>query len=250
MILLEVMMNATRGLRASTIAVLLALTPASVFAADMAVRRAPPPGAPLMPIPIYNWTGFYAGGSLGGAFESTTFNDSMFGGVSGNRSGFIGGGQVGYNWQFAPWGVIGVEWAFDGTSLNSTNSAADLAGNTFTGTEKVDWVTTVTGRFGFAANNWLFYGKGGGGWVHDSASASITPAGAPAPTDFFSASQTRSGWAAGAGIEYGITQNWIVRVDWTHLGLDDQTMFGGFTGDFTNLSRHLDIVTAGFNFKF
>jgi len=240
-------MNATRGLRASTIAAVLALTPASVFAADMAVRRAPPPSPFLPPPAIYNWTGFYVGGNLGGIFETATLTDFELGPLgSASRSGFIGGGQVGYNWQFAPWAVLGVEWTFDGTSLNTTTTATEAA-QQFQANARVDWVSTLTGRFGYAANNWLFYGKGGVAWVQDRVSVTDLTNGG-----FFSASQTTTGWAAGAGVEYGITQNWTVRVDWTHIGLDDQTFtgFGPIIPDMTTLSRHMDIVTAGANFKF
>jgi len=234
------MMNATRGLRASTIAALLALTPASVFAADMAVRRAPPPPAPYGPPPVYNWTGFYIGGNIGGMFESDRFTDDIGDSFGLNRSGFAGGGQVGYNWQFMPWAVAGVEWTFDGTSLSST--ATDLASG-MTANERVDWATTVMGRLGYAANNWLFYGKGGGGWVRDR--ATITDG-----TDFFTASSTRGGWAAGAGIEYGISYNWTVGVDWTHIGFNDQTIPIDDAGDFGTFSRHFDMVTFRVNYKF
>lgn len=243
-------MNATRGLRASTIAVLLALTPASVFAADMAVRKAPPPPPQFMPPPVYNWTGFYLGGNLGGVWESSTITDQLLGPLgSVNRSGFIGGGQVGYNWQFAPWGVIGAEWMFDGSSLNSSVSSVDSFGDLFQANERVDYVTTVAGRLGFAANNWLFYGKGGGGWVRDRLSVASLDDGT-----FFNTSQTRGGWLAGAGVEYGISQNWTIGVDWSHIGFDDQTVAGfggfGFVPDEAVLSRHFDIVTGRLNFKF
>jgi len=235
-------MNATRALRASTIAALV-LTPASVFAADMAVRRAPPPSPYLPPPAIYNWNGFYIGGNLGGIFETSQFTDPGLGVTfSDNRSGFLGGGQIGYNWQIAPWAVVGVEWMFDGTSLSTTNvdPITMVQEN-----QRVDWVTTVAGRFGFAANNWLFYGKGGGGWVHDRLSVNDFETGTG-----FTASQTSGGWLAGVGIEYGITRNWTVRVDYSHIGLDSVNDLGFFAGDVVTLSRHFDIVTAGANFKF
>jgi opacity protein-like surface antigen len=199
------------------------------------------PGTPPPPYPYFNWTGFYVGGNLGGVFESNNITDQfLFESFSSNRSGFIGGGQIGYNWQFAPWGVVGVEWMFDGTSLSSTNT--DLV-NMVQANERVDWITTVAGRLGYAANNWLFYAKGGGGWVHDRLSVNDLASGN------FTASQTSGGWLAGAGIEYGITRNWTVRVDYSHIGLDSVNE-SGFPGDVVTLSRHFDIVTAGANFKF
>jgi outer membrane immunogenic protein len=236
-------MNATRVLRAWTIAAL-ALMPASVFAADLPMRTGPGgPGGPPPPYPYFNWTGFYIGGNLGGVFESENVTDQfLFESLGSNRSGFIGGGQIGYNWQFAPWGVIGVEWMFDGTSLSSTNT--DLV-NMVQANESVDWITTLAGRLGYAANNWLFYAKGGGGWVHDRLSVNDFANGTG-----FTASQTSGGWLVGAGIEYGITRNWTVRVDYSHIGLGSVNESGFFPGDVVTLSRHFDIVTAGANFKF
>jgi outer membrane immunogenic protein len=238
--------NAMKGLRKYAIAALLLVAPADAFAADIAVvRHAPLQPAPgPVPIPyLYNWTGFYIGGNLGGAWESTTITDPFFGAsFSNNRSGFVGGGQVGYNWQLSPNFVFGVEGTFDGTDIRSTdtNMAALLSA-----TSKVDWIATVAARFGLAANNWLFYGKVGGGWVRDTITLTDL-------TNGFSISQSDSkgGWLVGAGIEYGITQNWTIRVEYDHLGLDSTTSQGFTPFDTVNVSRHFDMVTTGLNYKF
>src|SRR6516164_6249099 len=113
-------MNATWVLRTSAIAVLLAVAPAA-FAADMRVRPAPPPPVvPIAPAPIpyFDWSGFYIGGNLGGAWESSTITDAaLMTSFSTSRSGFIGGGQIGYNWQITPLFLVGVEWMFDATDI-------------------------------------------------------------------------------------------------------------------------------------
>jgi outer membrane immunogenic protein len=227
----------------SSVAALLAMTSSGAFAADLPIRKAPPP----LPIPIYNWTGFYIGGNAGGVWETGTISDNFFGtSFSNSRSGFIGGGQIGYNWQVSPQWVLGVEWMFDGTSISSdTGNVVGLGGTLISANEKANWLTTVTGRVGYAANNWLFYAKGGGGWVHDTATLTDITDGIS-----FSASDTRGGWVAGGGIEYGFTPNWTVRVDYQHLGLEDVTRGGFFVNDAVTLSRHFDMVTAGVNYKF
>jgi len=232
-------------------AMALLATSGSVLAADLAIRKAPPP-PPI--IPVYNWTGFYIGGNVGGAWETGTITDNLFDvSFSRTRSGFIGGGQVGYNWQVSPNWVLGVEGMFDGTSIRSDTATVTvptvLGPTTFSANAKVDWVTTVGARFGYAANNWLFYGKGGGGWVHDSATVTDVVA---ATGDVFSVSvsDTRGGWMAGGGIEYGFTPNWTARVDYTHIGLSDVTNTGLFVNDTITLSRHFDMVTFGINYKF
>ena len=220
-----------KGIWGSSVAALLAMTSSGAFAADLPIRKAPPP----LVIPVYNWTGFYIGGNVGGAWEHSTLTDNDFGvSFSNNRSGFIGGGQIGYNWQVSPQFVLGVEWMFDGTDIKS-DTTVDL----FRGTEKVNWLTTVTGRLGYAVNNWLFYGKGGGGWVHDTATVTDLVGGGSV-----SISDTKGGWVAGAGVEYGFTPNWTGKVEYQHLGLEDVSNAG------LTLSRHFDMVTVGLNYKF
>jgi outer membrane immunogenic protein len=100
----------------------------SAFAADIAVK------APLpAPAPVYSWTGWYVGGNVGASFghATTDFNgapiafaapgllDTFAGagfGLSDTQypSGFIGGGQIGYNWQYSPLIVVGLEADFQG----------------------------------------------------------------------------------------------------------------------------------------
>ena len=102
---------------------LLAFASATLFgcsiatAADLAVRKAPPPA----PAPVSSWTGFYIGAHVGtgwGTTESEINSVSGFGGALGGfvipvsqtqSNGFLGGVQGGYNWQLGPWAVIGVE---------------------------------------------------------------------------------------------------------------------------------------------
>jgi outer membrane immunogenic protein len=243
-------MNATQGLRASMIAALLMVVPAGAFAADLPVRGAPGggpgPGGPP-PIPFYNWSGFYIGGNFGAGWESSNLNefDPVFGGgtsISHSQSGAVGGGQIGYNWQLAPSWLIGVEWLFDGADIRTRDIDPTL---TLLSDSKTDWLTTVTGRLGYTINNWLFYGKGGGGWVHESYTFTELGVGGVSTSD------TTGGWVAGAGIEYGITPNWTIRLDYTHIGLDDRNAQGPFSAfDTVSISRHLDLLTAGVNFKF
>jgi outer membrane immunogenic protein len=88
-------------------------TPA--FAADMAVK-APPP----TPAPVYNWTGWYvgvnAGGSIGRDRTTQSIENVTVGSFTMSPAGFIGGGQIGYNYQFAPHWVVGVEGDIQGAS--------------------------------------------------------------------------------------------------------------------------------------
>jgi outer membrane immunogenic protein len=240
----------TNNILASVVASFLAVASPCAFAADVPARGpvgappvAPSPYPSAYPLPYYyNWTGFYVGGNLGIAWDSSTLTDDVFGvNFSTSRSGFVGGGQIGYNWQISPQFVVGVEWMLDGTSISSDTIrlGAPLAAD-----ESVDWVTTLAARFGWAANNWLFYGKAGGGWVHESVTL-INGNGFTVGT-----SGTRSGWLLGVGFEYGFAPRWTARVEWDHVGLGDETIVGFTPGDSVILSRDFDMLTFGVNYRF
>src|SRR5215470_2314646 len=139
--------SATNGIWASAVAALSAVTltvaAPGALAADLPIK-APGAAVPMVaPIPVYNWTGFYVGANLGGAWDRTTINDDFFDvSFSNTRSGFIGGAQIGYNWQFSPVFVLGVEWMFDGTDIRTDTDAVILSdGTVLTANAKVDWIT-------------------------------------------------------------------------------------------------------------
>jgi outer membrane immunogenic protein len=210
-------------------------------AADMSVRPA------LMPVPFvpppFNWTGVYVGANLGGGWASSTINDSFSGASLGNSSsGFVGGGQLGYNYQFSNF-VLGAEWTFDGTSLNGSRSVGALQG-----TANTNWMTTVAARFGIAANNWLFYGKAGGGWANNSATFTNVNNGLQV-----SSSNTNSGWLVGAGVEYAFTPNWSTRLEYNYLGLNtwnaNSTLFAP-NADRFSVNRNIQTVLVGLNYRF
>lgn len=238
------------------------------FAADLANRSVYAQPAPVPPLPVYNWTGFYIGGNIGGAWANGTVTDNVTGAsLSGSNAGVIGGGTIGYNWQFAPNWVVGVEATFDGTSIKNNNTVngtyLDPSGNAWPvsiqGSANTNWVATIAGRLGFAANNWLFYAKGGGGWANDSVTitgvSQTGPAPGVLPTGWtggtVSASNTAAGWLAGAGIEYGLTQNWTVKAEYDYLGLAGMTVNSPFVvGDTVNVSRNINMFTVSVNYKF
>ena len=147
-------------------------------AADMPVKA---PVAPV-PAPIYGWTGFYVGVHAGWGWSSSTVAvtpSPAFVSASGyetnsfdqNSDGFIGGGQIGYNWQFAPNWVIGIEGDISGTGIRETTIAPITIGGiplggdyTHTTKRDITWLASVRGRLGYTANRWLIYVTGGGAW--------------------------------------------------------------------------------------
>jgi outer membrane immunogenic protein len=141
-------------------------------------------------VPYVSWTGFYIGGHVGGAWSEVDWSNISLTDERFNKteSGFIGGGQIGYNQQFGNV-VLGVEGTLSGADLSrdfrsilfpTVNFRADL--NT---------IATVTGRFGVASNQWLLYGKAGWAGAQVDFSGRNT-----APVDSFSFDDWRNGWTA------------------------------------------------------
>ena len=142
------------------------------YAADMPAK-APVYKAPMV-APVYNWTGVYLGGSLGGAWAS---DDWLFGtGVAPttpNSSSIIGGGFVGAQWQWSNI-VLGVEANFLWDRLKSDGTCPNPA---FTCRLEPNRYWTVGPRAGWAMNNWLVYGTGGYAQTHiDTTRSRLRPA--------------------------------------------------------------------------
>jgi outer membrane immunogenic protein len=216
----------------------------SAGAADL--PPAPVPVAPVAyaPAAIYNWTGFYIGGHAGAGFANSAWSDPFTGANNtfGSGAGFLGGAQVGANYQFNRL-VLGVEGDFSWTDLKG--SGTDSIGSAI-GTN-TQWTSTVTGRVGAAFDRLLIYGKGGVAFAQDQSSF----------TDIFAngASTTfmRTGWTAGAGLEYGITKNWSAKIEYDYLGFGSQAL--NFTTPTTplytsNAGLNVQEIKAGVNFRF
>ena len=213
----------------------------SAQAADLARPLAPAPVAPVAYAPpVYNWSGFYIGGHVGGGFENSTWTDPFtLASASFSNSGFLGGAQVGANTQFN-WLVLGLEGDFSWTSLIKGTSA-DTAGNIMT--TSLQWTSTVTGRIGAAFDRLLVYGKGGLAIAEDQ--STFTPAGGATIADDL----TRVGWTAGAGLEYALTDNWALRAEYDYLGFGSKQLNFGTAG-ITNANLNVQEVKAGFDYKF
>ncbi|WP_267361351.1 MULTISPECIES: porin family protein [unclassified Methylobacterium] len=199
----------------TSIAILTALT-AAASAADLP-RRAPPPA--FTPVPVFTWTGAYFGINAGyiTSTKETVNTAGVFanntGVTTGNRpgalplpqSGFTGGGQVGYNYQFTPGSgvVVGVEADAAYTEMNRTRSYTGALGGISTYNQSLDYLGTVRGRIGYAFDRTLVYATGGlayGGTTYRS----LFETAAGNPNFYGSRSQTDIGWTAGGGIEYAL----------------------------------------------
>lgn len=211
------------------------------------------------PLPTWNWTGFYVGVNAGGSIghnPTTEMNDS-FGVVLGtptlSPSGFVGGGQLGYNYQFAPHWVVGFEGDFQGTTQHDSNcvgSGCTVPGDFyFTDEQKLKWFATARGRLGYAEGEWLFFLTGGGAWGQINNDYRVfTPADAA-----FNANFNLGGWVLGGGVELHLRDAWSAKLEYLYLDLGSFTDSGfdplsGF--DFSMTSHvHNNIIRLGLNYK-
>jgi len=225
----------------------------------------PPPRAPATyvpaPIPLYNWTGFYLGPNIGYGFtSSSTLSDSQGSTFTNTTSqSFLGGGQVGVNWQF--WGgvVIGAEADFDwlpNTKNTVTAAGAGVnAGSTATGTINSRWLTLADARLGYAWDRLLVFAKGGGAFVGANNTALTVN---PGNTSLnLSGPSTNSGWNAGVGLEFAVWGPWTVKAEYDYIRLNNASFTAAtsagtkFSADvIASNNRVINVVMAGVNFKF
>ena len=220
------------------IAVAAALSAApAVFAADMPAQAPVYAKAPAA-VPVYNWSGFYAGLNAGGVWGDVSNNWDLgpsfvaAGTVPGtlaltnqpfHTSGAIWGAQLGYNYQIGSL-VAGLEADISGVGSNfsRTSSLTGVgefsAGAVTTETAKSDYLATVRARLGFAANNWLLYGTGGL-TVADAKYNDFLNYNNSGATQFAKSSETRIGWTAGGGAEYAVSRNWSVKAEYLYVDL-------------------------------
>jgi outer membrane immunogenic protein len=241
----------------TAIAALIAVT-SPAWAADLPpAPRAPVPYMPVA-VPVFSWTGFYIGGNIGGGWGQGNVVDSLFGVnfSNGNSASFLGGGQVGGNYQFGSF-VIGAEADFDwfANNNNSGNGTTVSIGGvpTILRVSANDrWETTLAARFGYAWDHALFYGKAGGGWV-GAGNFGVTNVGTGASVAV-SNGNTNVGWLVGAGFEYAFTQNWTAKLEYDYLALNNAsytvTVPGVGIDTFTNGGRNVQTLTVGVNYLF
>lgn len=187
----------------------------SAYAADLATRKAPPAIAELPPL----WTGVYAGVNLGGGWNASGGNNNYWyssgfnNGVS-NRmpAGAIGGVQFGYNYQFSPLLVAGLETDFQGTTMGSGSSINNMAyyinrWDYSMGTS-LNWFGTVRGRAGVAVSpSILLYGTAGFAYGDVSRNGLVLNG------------SVQSGWTAGGGVEWMFLHNWSAKAEYLYTNM-------------------------------
>lgn len=245
------------------------------------------------PLPsVYDWSGVYFGGQVGGAWQNSYFQDPSGGtnltlccaligdmtpgaaASNGHNSAFMGGGQVGWNYQIGRL-VVGNDFDITGTSLNASNvgtypgnGTPPIATETFNA--HTDWMATATTTIGIAKDRWMFYGKAGVAWAHESYSLGINGVNQGfvndgVPFSFAStSSDTRIGWTVGTGVAWAFAESWFAKIEYDYLDFGNKPEdFSGtiinngggccaFVGPFTfntNNTQQISQLKFGLNYK-
>jgi outer membrane immunogenic protein len=198
--------------------------------------------APVYAAPIYNWTGFYVGGHVGGAFSS----DNNFNGLGTGNNGngrFLGGLQVGGDYQFNPNVVVGVEGQY--SWLGGSVGAAFPGGFAYTNSQR--GLGSITGRVGYTWGPGLLYVKGG--YAYSDNNENVTLGGVPVA--FATSGDHRNGYTVGAGVEYMFAPNWSAKVEYQYYNFGNANFTAPAalvpTGTFTTDDH---VIKAGVNYRF
>ena len=196
--------------------------------------KAPPP------VLAYDWSGFYIGGVIGGAWSRTDSSDPGLGLIgtlvnvpviqTTNSSGFIGGIEGGDRYQF---GKLVIGWEADWVWGNQNSTSTTTFGPVFAPAiltraigANTKWQGTATSTVGIAHDRWLIYGKAGVAWAHfdytDNWNVNIVGIGVPLFTGL--GSENRVGWTVGTGVEWAIWNNWSIKAEYDYLDFGNKTV--------------------------
>ena len=238
-------------------------------AADLPVKSSPY----IAPAPVWSWTGFYIGGHVGAGWGTTSatldgnslsppFPPGALGSIplaNNSSSGFLGGVQLGYNYQVSPLFVVGIEGDFSWADINGDGpcNIGFFGPISLSCGGTANWIGDITGRVGLAYDRLLLYVKGGWAWSDNDYNVS---------GNFFpvslsgSASETRNGGLLGFGIEYAFTQHWTAKIEYNYIDFGTDNIIvpvsittpGGSIGlsPSVAIDERINLVKVGVNYKF
>lgn len=200
-------------------------------AADLPVAPAPYYKAPVY-APAYNWSGFYLGINGGGGWGSSTWTTTG----SFDTSGGLFGGTIGYNYQMNQV-VLGVEGDIDWANINGSTSTGCPVASCTTGD---NWLGTVRGRLGYAADRFMPYITGGAAFGDIKASG-------PGLTG---TDTTNAGWTLGGGIEFAIAGHWTAKAEYLYVNLGSVSCGPACGAAVQNVDWHANLGRLGLNYRF
>ena len=187
-------------------------------AADLPTRAAPP--APVFAAaPVFTWTGFYVGVNAGYGWSNDDF-DAFDAADIDDDGGFVGGAQVGYNYQIGSF-VVGLEGDIQYADFGAEGAFDFDRDGDDDRFESSDWFGTVRARAGVAFGQALVYATGGFAFADDA-----------------------TGWTVGGGVEYAFTNNLSAKIEGLYVNFEEDDIAG------FEMENDFGVVRAGLNFRF
>lgn len=196
---------------------------------------------------VQDWKGFYIGLHAGyGWGEKYWFEKANPANLADHEpSSLIGGLQGGYNFQFDQF-LVGIEGEVALANMEDQSPSTLFPG--YTKHSDVNAVGTITGRAGFNFSGILPYVKVGFAWSDDEYTIKLNG------LDWASASESRTGWTVGAGVEYLISATWSVKLEYNYFNMGDEnvtfTPNDGSPTEIWNVEQKFNIIKVGFNYQF
>jgi outer membrane immunogenic protein len=159
--------------------------------------------------PVHQWTGFYIGGNLGYGVAGLTDNGPLA--VTSNMTGVVGGVQAGYNYQIDSL-VLGVEADIQASGQSTSYTRNLPIVGDLTVAQKIPYFGTVRARVGYAFQCGCVMAYGTLGWAYGAYQPSVTAFGVTLSGDY-----TRSALAAGAGVEWMVSDKWSAKLEALYL---------------------------------
>jgi outer membrane immunogenic protein len=205
------------------------LAAGAALAADLPNRRAAPAAPAFAAPPTFTWTGFYIGANAGYGFGEFSKDGRLFD----DADGFVGGGQVGFNYQIGQF-VAGLEADLQGADMKAGGGPLILGSQA-----KIEYFGTVRGRLGVAFDRALVYVTGG--YAFGQAKVSI-------PGLLISDDNMHNGYTVGGGIEYAFTNNISLKGEYLYVNLEDKNFTGLGLGT-AKAGAEFSVVRAGVNYR-
>jgi outer membrane immunogenic protein len=202
---------------------------------------------------VYDWSGFYIGanGGWGSSRKCWDFVTPAGAFVANegchDATGGTAGGQIGYRWQASSW-VFGLEAQGNWADFRGRNTSLAILG--VDNESRIDAFGLFTGQVGYAANNVLFYLKGGAAVTSDRFRTFAAGTGILTTS---TGDDTRWGGVVGVGLEYGFAPNWSAAIEYDHLFMQDRTYTfvtpGRIFAGNDRIRQDVDLVTVRVNYR-
>jgi outer membrane immunogenic protein len=214
----------------------------------------------------YNWTGLYIGAQdgYGWATQQNTRLLNPPGPISFpvgtvfnpvNLTGVVGGFYGGYNYQINHF-LVGIDGDFSFATLTGTGTDTATDGDIAHPSHSMKWISTATGRLGYANNNWMWFAKGGAAWAEFDFTGVITTSGGAIVSAILPpSSNTFDGWTVGGGVEWGFASHWSAKVEYDYAKFYtanfDVTSISSSATNYTNSAAStLNMLKGGVAYRF